>query len=97
MCILISPHYIKWLRLFNQYYFCQDTEFRFTMGTLSVNNELLLWLRWNRFLCTQCLKIMVFLKDGADLRMESFSCKQSLHTLSPGANGFTFLTTSHLI
>ena len=24
------------------------------------------------------------------------SCKQSLHTLSLGANGFTFLTTSHL-
>ena len=24
-------------------------------------------------------------KDGADLRMESFSCRQSWHTLSPGA------------
>ena len=35
--------------------------------------------------------------DGADLRMESFSCKQSPHTLSLGANGFTLLTTSHLI
>ena len=32
-----------------------------------------------------------------DLRMDSFSCKQSLHTLSLGANGFTFLTTSHLM
>ena len=29
-------------------------------------------------------------KDGADLRMEGFSCKQSVHTFSPGANGFTF-------
>ena len=38
-------------------------------------------------------KIFVFFlfKDGADLRMESFSCKQSLHTSSPGANCFTFL------
>ena len=29
--------------------------------------------------------------------MESFSCKQSLHTLSLGANGFTFFTISHLM
>ena len=29
--------------------------------------------------------------------MDSFSCEQSLHTLSFGANGFTFLTISHLI
>ena len=36
-------------------------------------------------------------KDGADLRMTSFSCKQSLHTLVLGANGFTFLTISHLM
>ena len=36
-------------------------------------------------------------KDGADLRMDSFSCKQSLHTFSLGANGFTFLTISHLM
>ena len=36
-------------------------------------------------------------KDGTDLRMDSFSCKQSLHTLSLSANGFTFLTTSHLM
>ena len=27
-----------------------------------------------------------FFIDGADLRMESFSCKKSLHTFSPGAN-----------
>ena len=36
-------------------------------------------------------------KDGADPRMESFSCKKSLHTLSPGANGITSLTTFHLM
>ena len=36
-------------------------------------------------------------KDGVDLKMESFSCKQSLHTFSPGANGFTLLTISHFI
>ena len=29
--------------------------------------------------------------------MKRFSCNQSLHTLSPGAIGFTFLTTSHLM
>ena len=29
--------------------------------------------------------------------MDSFSCKHSLHTLSFGANGFTFLTISHWI
>ena len=29
--------------------------------------------------------------------MDSFSCRQSLHTSSLGANGFTFLTTSHVI
>ena len=29
--------------------------------------------------------------------MDRFSCKQSFHTLSLGANGFTFLTTSHLV
>ena len=36
-------------------------------------------------------------KDSANLRMDSFSCEQSLHTLSLGGNGFTFFTTSHLI
>ena len=36
-------------------------------------------------------------KYGADLRMDSFSCNQSLHTFSLGANGFPFLTTSHLM
>ena len=41
--------------------------------------------------------VVLLFKDSADLRMESFSCKQSLHTLSRGANGFTFLTIFHLI
>ena len=40
---------------------------------------------------------LLLFKDGADLRMNGFSCKQSLHTLSFGANGFTFFTISHLI
>ena len=46
----------------------------------------------------QCPKISLLLFiDGADLRMDSFSCKHSLHALSFGANGFTFLTISHPI
>ena len=50
------------------------------------------------FLWIQCRKLSLLLfKDGADLRMASFSCKQSLHTLSFGANSFTFLTISHPI
>ena len=50
------------------------------------------------FLWIQCPKISLLLfKDGADLRMDRFSCKESLHTLSFGANGFTFLTISHWI
>ena len=44
-----------------------------------------------------CLFFVLFLKDGVDLRIENFSCKQSLRPLSPGANGFTFLTTSYLM
>ena len=88
----------KWLRILSQYYFYQDPEFRSTMETSSVGNELLLWLSWNRFLCNQCPNIsFISFKDNADLRMKSFSCKQSLHTLSPGANGFSFLKTSHLM
>ena len=68
------------------------------METSSVDNELLVLLSKNLFLCIQCPKFSLLLfKDGADLRMESFSCKQSLHTSSPVANGFTFLTTSHLM
>ena len=59
---------------------------------------LLVLLSKNFFLWIQCPKISLLLfKDGADLRMDSFSCKQSLHTLSFGANGLTFLTISHLI
>ena len=74
------------------------TQFQSTKEISSVNNELLVLLSKNRFLCIQCPKFHFFLfKDGADLRMESFSCKQSLHTLSLGANGFTFLKTSHLM
>ena len=68
------------------------------METSSVDNELLVLLSNNFFLWIQCPKISLLLfKDGADLRMDSFSCKQSLHTLSLGANGFTFLTTSYLM
>ena len=36
-------------------------------------------------------------KEDADLRIECFSCKQRLHTLSPGANAFTFLAISYLM
>ena len=32
---------------------------------------------------------LLLFKDGADLRMDSFSCKLGLHTLSFGADGFT--------
>ena len=31
------------------------------------------------------------------MRMESFSCRHSLHILSPGAYGFTFFIISHLM
>ena len=41
--------------------------------------------------------LLFFFKDGADLRIDSFSGKESLHTLTPGANGFTFFTTSQMI
>ena len=65
------------------------------METSSVDNELLVLPSKTLFLCIQCPKISLLLfKDGANLRMDSFSCKQSVHTLSLGANGFTFLTTS---
>ena len=66
------------------------------METSSVDIDKLLIK--NFFLWIQCPKISLLLfKDGADLRMESFSCKQSPHTLLLGANGFTLLTTCHLI
>ena len=65
------------------------------------NGDLIVW-QWIVGMARQESFLMhtmsnFFFKDGADLRMESFSCKQSLHTLSLGANGFTFLTTSHLM
>ena len=70
-------------------------------GDLIGDKEVLVWLSKNRFLCIKCPKISLFfllfffVTDGAHLRMENFSRKQSLHTLSLGASGFTFLTTSH--
>ena len=70
------------------------------METSSVDNELLVLLSIKQFffLWMQCPKISLLLfKDGTDLKMDSFSCKQTLHTLSLGVNGFTFLTTSHLM
>ena len=71
-------------------------EFRSTMETSSVDNELFVLRSKNLFLCIQNPKILLPLfKECADLRMGSFSWKQSLHTksLSLGAKGFTFLTT----
>ena len=41
-------------------------------------------------LFVMCKHFFLSFKDGADLRIESFSCMQSLHTLSPDVNGFTF-------
>ena len=68
------------------------------METSSVDNELLVLLSKNRISCiSENFVFFFFFKDGAHLRMDSFSCKKSLHTLSLGANGFTFLTTSHLM
>ena len=68
------------------------------MEASSVDNELLVVLSKKFFLCTQCPNISLLLfKDGTDLRMDSFYCKQGLHALSLAANGFTFLTTSHLM
>ena len=64
----------------------------------SVDNGLLVLLSNNFFLWIKCPKFSLLLfKYGADLRMDSLSCKQSLHTLPLGANDFTFLTTSHLM
>ena len=66
--------------------------------TSSVDVGLLVLLSKNFFLWIQCPKILLLLfKDGADLMMDSFSYKHSLHTLSFGAKGFTFFTISHLI
>ena len=58
------------------------------METSSVDIDKL--LSKNFYLWIQCPKIsLLLLKDGAELRMESFSCKQSPDTLLFGANGFT--------
>ena len=65
---------------------------------LPLDNGLLVMLSKNFFLWIQCPKVSLLLfKDSADLRLDKFSCKHSLHTLSVDANGFTFLTTSHLM
>ena len=86
----------KGLRILNHYCSCQDLEFRSAMETSSVDIDKL--LSKNFSLWIQCPKISLLLfKDGADLRMESFSCKHSPHTLLLGANGFTLLTTCRLI
>ena len=86
----------KGLRILSRYCSCQDSEFQSLMETSSVDIDKL--LSKNFFLWIQCPKISLLLfKDGADLRMESFSCKQSPHTSLLGANGLTLLTTSHLI
>ena len=42
-------------------------------------------------------KFASFVQRWCGPKMDSFSCKQSLHILSLGANGFTFLTIYHLI
>ena len=86
----------KGLTILSRYCSCQDLEFRSAMETSSVDIDKL--LSKNFFLWIQCPKIsLLWFNNGADLRMESFSCKQSPHTLLLGANGFTLLTTCHLI
>ena len=68
------------------------------MGTSSVDDELLLFLSWNRFLCIQCPKISFFYSRMVKTLGYIFCLvKKSLHTLQPGANVCTFLTTSYLI
>ena len=86
----------KGLRILSRYCSCQDSEFRSALETSSADIDKL--LSKNFFLWIQCPNISLLLfKDGADLRMESFSCNQSPHTLLLGANGFTLLTTCHSI
>ena len=86
----------KGLRIISRYYSCQDSEFRSALETSSVDIDKL--QSKNFFLWIQCPKISLLLfKDGADLRMESFSCKQSPHTLLLGANGFTFLSDFYCV
>ena len=94
--IYIYIYIYKGLRILSRYCSCQDSEFRSAMETSSVDIDKL--LSKNLFLWIQCPKISLLLfKDGADLRMESFSCKQSPHSILLGANGFTLLTTCHEI
>ena len=93
MCCCKKPNYTyiiyKGLRILTRYCSCQDSEFRSALETSSVDIDKL--LSKNFFLWIQCPQISLLLfKDGADLRMESFSCKQSPHTLLLGANGFSF-------
>ena len=69
----------KSLRILSRYCSCQDSEFRSAIETSSVDKDKL--LSKNFFLWIHCPKISLLLfKDGADIRMESFSCKQSPHT-----------------
>ena len=87
----------KWFRILSQYYSCQNSEFRFR-ESLQLTSECCYSLAKSYSYACNVQKFHFFkFKDGAHLRMESFSCKESLHTLSPGANGFPFLTTSHLM
>ena len=68
------------------------------METSSVDNELLVLLSKNLFPMVTMSKIFAsFIQRWCRPRMNSFSCKQILHTSSLGAKGFTFLTTSHLM
>ena len=70
----------KSLRILSRYFSCQDSEFRSAMETSSVDIDNL--RSKNFFLWKQCPKVSLLLfKDGADLRVESFSCKQSPLTL----------------
>ena len=72
----------KGLRILSRYCSCQDSEFRSAMETSSVDIDKL--LSKNFFLWIKCPNISLLLfKDGADLRMEGFFCKQSPHTLLP--------------
>ena len=70
--IYIYIYIYKGLRILSRYCSCQDSEFRSAMETSSVYIDKL--LSKNFFLWIQCPKMSLFLfKDGAELRMESFS------------------------
>ena len=75
--ICLSHYIYIGLRILSRYCSCQDSELRSAMETSSIDIDKL--LSKNFFLWIQCPKISLLLfKDGADLRMESFSRKQSL-------------------